>query len=82
MNLPFIGLYLHSSIKVLILSTPLFDAASISTISILLLSRDNLQHSHCPHGSAPMGLLQLIALENIFAILVFPVPLGPQNKYA
>jgi hypothetical protein len=33
-------------------------------------------------GSPSRGSRQLTDLANILAVLVFPVPLGPQNKYA
>ena len=39
-----------------------------------------LQFSHSPHGLG--SPVQLTALANNFATVVFPVPRGPQNKYA
>jgi hypothetical protein len=33
-------------------------------------------------GLPSFGLSQLIAFANILAVEVFPVPLGPVNKYA
>jgi hypothetical protein len=39
-----------------------------------------LQEAHSLHGSAAGACSQFNALANIFAALVFPVPLGPENK--
>ena len=66
----------------LISSTPLFDAASISIISGLLLLLNDLQFSHSLQASPSLLFKQLIAFANNFALLVLPVPLGPVNKYA
>ena len=60
-------------------STPLLEAASISIIS--LFSEKCTQLSHLLQGtpSSPK-FSQLIILEIIFAVEVFPVPRGPENK--
>ena len=63
-------------------STPLLEAASISIISRKFLLSICLQLLHSLHGSTPFNFSQLTILANILAILVLPVPLGPQNKYA
>ena len=76
------GEYFTFSLNSLISSTLLFDAASISTTSIVLSSKISLQFSHSLQGSSLCKLVQFTALENIFAVDVFPVPLVPQNKYA
>ena len=63
-------------------STLLFDAASISTISMILSFNVSTHISHSLHGSSLIGFRQLTALANIFAVDVLPVPLVPENKYA
>jgi hypothetical protein len=77
-------LYLHNVgtrfillFKSLISSTPLLEAASISIISFTFSFLICLQMVHSPQGKPSFGFKQLIALANILAILVFPVPLGP-----
>ena len=61
-------------------STLLFEAASISTISVSEPLRAPLQISHSLQGSPSLGFKQFIALAKIFAEDVFPVPLPPLNK--
>ena len=68
------------SIISLIWSTPVFDAASISYISLFKLKL--LQISQFKQGLPFVLSKQLIAFANIFAVLVLPVPLGPENIYA
>ena len=80
--LAFVGKKFTSSLILLISSTLLLDAASISTISVKEPEIAPLQISHSLHGSPSFGFKQLIALANIFAADVFPVPLPPLNKYA
>ena len=63
-------------------STPLLDAASISIISGHSFSLDARQASHSSQGLPLTGCKQFTVLANIFAIVVLPVPLGPDNKYA
>jgi hypothetical protein len=52
----------------------------------MLNEREELNERHdsqLSHASASgPGLLQFIVLANILAHVVFPTPLGPQNKYA
>ena len=67
-------------ISSLISSTPLFDAASISIMSGFPLNER--QFSHLPHAIPVLLSKQLIDLAKILAVDVFPVPLGPENKYA
>jgi len=76
------GEYFTFSLNSLISSTLLFEAASISTTSIVLSSKISLQLSHSLQGSSLCKLVQFTALENILAVDVLPVPLVPQNKYA
>jgi len=64
------------------LSTPVLEAASISTTSSSEPSRIARQASQVVHGSGVIPFSQLSALARIRAVVVFPVPLGPQNKYA
>ena len=64
-------------------STRLFDAASTSITSSDVPSATATQLSHTPHGSpsAPR-FVQFIAFARMRAVVVFPVPRGPENKYA
>ena len=80
--LPFVGKKLTSSRIVLISSTPLLDAASISITSVDEPFNMSIQFSHSLHGSPSFGFKQFTALAKIFADVVFPVPLPPVNKYA
>ena len=66
----------------LILSTPLFDAASISITSRYVPSF-MLRHTlHLPHGLPPSSAMQFSPFASILAVVVLPVPLVPQNRYA
>ena len=56
------------------------DAASISITSDMEPSVIPRQAAHSLHGSATGDRSQLTAFAKIFAALVFPVPLGPENK--
>ena len=64
-------------------STPLFDAASTSMTSSDVPSAIATQLSHSPHGSpsAPR-LVQFSALARMRAVVVLPVPRGPEKRYA
>ena len=64
------------------LSTPLLDAASISTTSMMLPSSMPRQAGHLPQGLPSTGCSQLSALASIFAQVVLPVPRVPMNRYA
>ena len=57
-------------------------AASISIKSIAVPSLIDWQRSHWLSGSPLFGDVQFSAFARILAVLVLPVPLGPQNKYA
>ena len=76
------GGYLTSSIISLILSTPLFEAASNSVTSIAKPSFIFLHISHLLHGSPSFKLRQFKAFAKSFAVEVLPVPLVPQKRYA
>ena len=76
----FVGKKLTSSLMLLISSTLLFEAASISTTSVIEPERIPLQISHSLQGSPSFGFKQLIALASILAEDVFPVPLPPFNR--
>ena len=66
--------------KSLISSTPLLEAASISIISGLLFFISK-QFSHSPHTEqSSFKFKQLTEAATNFAIVVLPVPLGPENK--
>ena len=74
------GAYLTLSRISRISSTPLLEAASISITSGIEPSVIPRHAEHSLQGSATGDLSQLTALAKIFAALVFPVPLGPENK--
>ena len=78
----FVGKKSVCSLINLISSTPLFDAASISIMSTFAPSEILIHSLHFRQGFPSLLLLQLIAFANILAILVFPVPLTPVNRYA
>ncbi|COF39525.1 Uncharacterised protein [Streptococcus pneumoniae] len=77
-----LGAYFTLSLISRISSTPLFEAASISNTSEIDPCVIPKQEGHSLQGSATGACSQLIAFANTFAIVVFPVPLGPENKYA
>jgi len=79
---PCAGEYCTSSTISLILSTPLFDAASISITFMDVCSLIALQVPQVLQGLPSMGCSQFTALANILAMVVLPVPLVPQNKNA
>ena len=62
------------------LSTPLLEAASISTTSSTLPASIPRQLAHSPHGSPSTGRSQLTAFARIFAQVVLPVPREPQKR--
>ena len=74
--------YITSCLICLIFSTLLFEAASISTTSVVLPSIIFLHTSHSLQGSPSFGFKQFIALAKILAADVFPVPLVPLKIYA
>ena len=78
------GANLERSIRSLMLSTPVFEAASISITSKAVPELILLQLSHSPHGSivGPVLSRQFNDFARILALDVFPVPLGPLNRYA
>ena len=64
----------------LISSTPLLLAASISMISGLLF-KTSRQFSHSKQiDASSLKFKQLIVLATNLAIVVLPVPRGPENK--
>ena len=63
-------------------STPLLDAASSSWTSKEAPLVMSTQESQTPHGSPSTGLVQFRAFARILAVDVFPVPRGPENRYA
>src|SRR5699024_3064847 len=63
-------------------STLVLDAASISITSEIDPSKIPRHAEHSLHGSLTGAFSQMIVCANIFAALVFPVPRGPENKYA
>ena len=75
-----LGGYTTSSRMSRILSTPLLEAASISSTSVALPASIERQASQARHGEPFCGFSQLTALARIFAQVVFPVPREPQNK--
>ena len=77
-----VGKKLTSSLIERISSTLLLEAASISTISVNEPAKAALHISHSLQGSPSFGFKQFTALAKIFALVVFPVPRPPLNKYA
>ena len=77
---PSVGRYATSSRISRILSTPLFEAASISITFIEVPELIALQLSHTPQGLPFTGCSQFTAFANIFATDVLPVPLVPQKR--
>ena len=55
-------------------------APSISIRSRALPSLTDMHESQILSGSPSVGSKQFKALANTLAVLVFPVPRGPQNK--
>ena len=62
------------------LSTPVFEAASISITSGEWPAEISRQETHSLHGSPSRGFAQLIAFASSRAALVLPVPRGPQKR--
>ncbi len=62
------------------INTPLLEAASNSITSIKLFLLIETQFSHSLHGLKSNGFLQFKALAKILAVVVFPVPRGPEKK--
>jgi hypothetical protein len=68
------------SLRSRISSIPRFEAASISSTSIeelLIIAR---QLSQVPSGSGVGPSAQFRPIARTFAVLVFPVPLGPEKR--
>ena len=85
--MPIFGANKDFSLISLMSSILLFDAASISIRSIILpefidkqLSQNFLSPTGCKQQFGTFT--QFTALANTLAIVVFPTPLGPVNKYA
>ena len=78
---PIIGASLLLSMRSRISSTCVSLAALISIISGCVPSIAALQFAHCSHG-AFSGFSQFTAFASKRAMVVLPVPRGPQNKYA
>src|SRR6266511_1910979 len=64
------------------LSTPLFDAASISITSTARPSAISTHGVQAPHGSAVGPFSQLRAFATRRAVVVFPTPRGPVKRNA
>ena len=63
-------------------STPLLEAASISSTSVAVPFSIASHAAHLPQGLPFTGERQLTALARILAQVVLPVPREPQNRYA
>ena len=61
-------------------STPRLDAPSISITSKDMLFRISRQLSHSPQGLGVGPVSQLRAFARIRAMVVFPVPRGPEKR--
>src|ERR1035437_2892873 len=80
---PICGGILTWSLSDRISSTLLFNSSSSSWILNDLEELNDRHDSHSSHASRlSPRLLQLIVLAKILAQVVFPTPLGPQNRYA
>ena len=79
-RLPTVGGYMTLSKRSRICSTRLLDAASNSKMSAAFASDSARQARHSPHGSPSCGFSQLTARARILAVLVLPVPRGPQKR--
>ncbi len=64
------------------LSTPLFEAASISTTSTARPSAISTHATQAPHGVAVGPCSQLSAFATRRAVVVFPTPRGPVKRKA
>ena len=64
------------------LSTPVFEAASISMMSTRLPSAMSVQVLQVPHGLPSFIFSQLSAFAKILAEEVLPVPRLPAKRYA
>ena len=75
-----VGAYFTLSLTSRISSIPRFEAASISITSLISPLVIPSQTAQVPQGSKAGPFRQLMALAIIFAVEVFPVPLGPENR--
>src|SRR5437868_5554976 len=64
------------------LSTPVFEAASISIRSVVISRLPARQFGHLLHGFSTSSEVQLAALASRRAALVLPTPRGPVKRYA
>ena len=64
------------------LSTPVLDAASSSYTSGCSPAAISLHCSHVPSGRCPGPCSHIRAFARMRAMVVLPVPRGPQNRYA
>ena len=81
--LPFCGGIFTWSVRFLISSTELFEAASNSTILNDADELNDLQLSHSLQASyCSVRFVQLIVFASIRAQVVFPTPRGPQKRKA
>ena len=81
--LPTWGGIITFSVRSLMSSTELLEAASSSWMQYERPWAKEMHDSHSPQGSrsAP-GFMQFIVFAKILALEVFPTPRGPQNRYA
>src|SRR5215831_15497366 len=74
--------YLALSRNSRMLSTPVFDAASISNTSMDLPAAISWQDGHVLSGVMVGPFSQLRPFARIRAVVVFPTPRGPEKRYA
>src|SRR5437867_10632264 len=74
------GAYLALSRSSRILSTPVFEAASISKTSMDRPAEISSQAGHRLHGVIVGPSAQLRLLAKIRAVVVFPTPRGPEKR--
>src|SRR5699024_8375409 len=71
------------SLSVLIYSTELLEAASSSMMLGAFFLSNERHERHVPQASKSSEIFsQLMVLARMRAVVVFPTPLGPQNKKA
>src|SRR5262249_6713218 len=67
-------------IEVRTVSTPVFEAASISSTSTDVEVAISRQEAHSPQGSTVGPFMQLRALATIRAVVVLPTPRAPAKR--
>jgi hypothetical protein len=74
------GAYFTFSRRVRISSTPLLEAASISSTSIEMPAATSTQEGQVPQASGPVRAEHASALASSRAVVVLPTPRGPVSR--